>query len=68
MWLDACVLQARGGGGGGGPGSPSRVVERVVEVDDVDAVRERLRKELEAQMQQNLGSEALEAARQVSVY
>ncbi len=64
-----CVspLQARGGGGGGGGGTGGggRVVERVVEVDDVDAVRERLRKELQEQMTANLSTEALEKARQV---
>lgn len=46
--------------GGGG-----KVVERVVEVDDVDAVRERLRKEIEARMKQDLSEEAMKAAREV---
>jgi hypothetical protein len=60
-------MQARGGGGGGatiGPGG--KVVERVVEVeDDVDAIRERLRKEIEARMKQDLSEEAMAAAREV---
>jgi hypothetical protein len=42
------------------------VVERVVEVeDDVDAIRERLRNEIEARMKQDLSEEAMAAAREV---
>ena len=68
--LQIRTLQARGGGAApGSGGSPnSKVVERVVEVeDDVDAIRERLRKEIEAKMKQDMSSEALEKAREVGV-
>mmetsp|Transcript_30218 Transcript_30218/g.77019 ORF Transcript_30218/g.77019 Transcript_30218/m.77019 type:complete len:778 (-) Transcript_30218:440-2773(-) len=60
------LLDARGGGGGGGiPGAGGKVVERVVEVeDDVDAVRERLRREIEAKMKSDLSEEAIAAARE----
>lgn len=33
--------------------------------DDVDAIRERLRKEIEAKMKQDLGDEAMRQAREV---
>ncbi|KAL6752731.1 kinesin-like protein FLA10 [Haematococcus lacustris] len=55
--------RAAGGGGKGGGGT---VVERVVEVeveDDVAAIKERLRTEIEAKMKSDLSEEAMAAAR-----
>jgi len=58
------LLAARGGGGGGGSGGGT-VVERVVEVEnDVEAIKEQLRKEMEAKMMEDLSTEAMARAKQ----
>eukprot|EP00798_Chlamydomonas_sp_ICE-L_P001632 gene1632-33022_t len=57
------LLDARGGGAVG-TGSGGQSTERVIEVEgDIGAIREQLRKELEAKMQQDISAEALDKAK-----